>query len=83
MDYSWIFVMASPPPTTSAPTLTAASSSPAVDASAHCFCYLCAKRMSIIKNDKHTLCLQCRNVTCSVEVRCSECSDWSLDLMQE
>ena len=52
----------SPPPTTSVPTLTAASSSPAVDMSAHRFCHCCAKRMSSIKYDKHTLCLQCRNV---------------------
>ena len=36
-----------------------------------------------MKYDKHTFCLHCRNVTCSVEVRCSECSEWSLDFMQK
>ena len=70
----------SPSPTTSA---TPSTSSPAVDVSAHRSCLCCAKQMSSIKYDKHTFCLQCRNVPCSVEVRCSECSDWSLDVMQD
>ena len=70
------------PPSTSTPTSTSAITS-AVDVSAHRSCQRCSRRMSSYKSDKHTLCLHCRDVICSVEVRCSECSSWYADLMHE
>ena len=65
------------PPSTSAPAPSA------VDVSAHHSCTRCARRMSCIKYDRHSLCLHCRDVQCSLEVRCFECSCWSSDIMQE
>ena len=83
LDYSCIFVMASQPPFTSIPSSTSAPSSPAVDVSAHRSCQRCARRMSSFKYDKCTICNQCRDVNCAVDVRCSECSSWTADTMQE
>ena len=57
-------------PSTSAPGSTASS--------AHRICPRCARRMSSLKYDKHTICVACRDTQCSVEVRCSECSCWSV-----
>ena len=37
----------------------------------------------VLNMTKHTLCLSCRDVTCSVDVRCSECSSWSTESMAE
>ena len=39
--------------------------------------------MSSIKYDKHTLCISCRDVTCSSDLRCIECTAWSTDEMAE
>ena len=39
--------------------------------------------MSSYKYDKHSLCISCRDVTCSVDVHCSECSSWSTEVMAE
>ena len=83
VDYSWIFVMASQPLSTSTPSLTFVPLSPAVDVSAHHSCQRCARRMSSFKYDKHTVCNQCRHVNCAVDVKCSECSSWTADIMQE
>ena len=78
---SWIVItMDSQPSTTAA---TTSSSSPAVDAAAHHSCRRCNRKMSSTKYDKHTLCISCRDVTCSVEIRCSECSSWSTESMAE
>ena len=44
-------------------------------------CKRCARRMSSYKYDKHTLCLHCRDVLCSLDIRCSECGNWSMELM--
>ena len=52
------------------------STSAATDVSARCTC-----RMSSLKYDKHSLCVACRDVKCSVEVRCSECCSWVKDFM--
>ena len=67
------------PPSTSAST----ASSPALDSAARHSCTKCSKRMSSYAHDKDTLCLHCRNVLCSVENRCRECSSWSTDEMLE
>ena len=57
------------------------STSAATDVSAHRTCPRCTRRMSILKYDKHSLCVACRDVHCSVEVRCSECRTWLTDFM--
>ena len=44
-------------------------------------CPRCARRMSNLKYDKHSICVACRDSQCSVDVRCSECNSWSLDFM--
>ena len=73
--------MASQPPSTSAGA--SSSSSPALDSAAHRSCSKCSRRMSSYKYDKHTLCLHCRDVLCSVDLRCRECSSWSTEMMQD
>ena len=82
LDYSWIFIMASHPPSTSTPTSTSPSS-PAVYVSAHRSCHRRARRMNCINYDKHTICNLCRDICCFVDVRCSECSSWPADVMQD
>ena len=37
--------------------------------------------MGSLKFDKHSICVKCRDKQCSVEIRCSECELWSVDLM--
>ena len=37
--------------------------------------------MSSLQYDKHTLCLSCREATCSMDLRCVECTTWSTDEM--
>ena len=70
----------------SQPSTTAASTSlmsPALDVAADRSCKQCSRRMSNYKDDKHTLCLHCRDVLCSVDVRCRKCSSWSTEMMQD
>ena len=62
-------------PSTTAPSL------PATDVSAHRSCTHCTRRMSSYKYDKHSLCLNYRDVQCSLDVRCDECKSWSSELM--
>ena len=72
--------MASTPP----PTTSSAASTPAVvDSAALSSCPNCRRKISSLKHDSHTICSHCRAVSCSVETRCSECKDWSVDTMQE
>ena len=75
--------MASQPPSSSASAGASSSSSPALDSAADCSCSKCSRRMSSYKYDKHTLCLHCRDVLCSVDLRCRECSSWSTEMMQD
>ena len=76
-----------PPSSSSAsaskPSTSSATSSPAKDSAAHRSCSKCSRRMSSYANDKHSLCLHCRDVLCSVDVRCKECKDWSTESMLE
>ena len=53
------------------------SSSTVTDVSPHRSCVRCTRRMSSVKYDKHTLCLNCRDVQCSLDVRYDECRAWS------
>ena len=68
-------------------TSTAPSSSkfpsPASDVAAHSSCQHCSGRMSSYIYDEHTLYLHCRDVLCSVEVRCPEFSICSAILMKD
>ena len=66
--------MASSSPSTTAPTT---SSSATVDVITRRSCTRCSRRMSSLQFDKHTLCLSCREVTCSMDLRCVECMAWS------
>ena len=69
---------------TSPPSTSSAMSTPAaVDSAALHSCSNCCRRMSSLKHDFHTICSQCRAVSCSVETRCSECKGWSVDAMQD
>ena len=69
---------------TSPPSTSSALSTPAaMDSAALRSCSNCRRRMNSLKHDSHTICSQCRAVSCSVETRCSECKDWSIDAMQD
>ena len=57
------------------------STSAAADVCARRTCPRYTHQMSSLKFDKHSLCVACRDVKCSVEVRCSECRSWSKDFM--
>ena len=59
---------------------TSAPSTSCVDVTAR---RRCNRRMGSLQNDKHTTCVSCRDVVCSVAVRCDECREWSTDAMQE
>ena len=65
-------------PSTSAPSTT---SSTTVDVTARRSCRRCTRKMSSLTHDKHTICVTCRDVDCSVAVRCDECREWSTESM--
>ena len=67
-------------PMTSAPSTT--SLTPTV-VTARCSCRRCTRRRSSLTHDKHIVCVSCRNVDCSVVVRCDECREWSIDAMND
>ena len=54
----------------SSPTTAAAAT---VDLYARRSCPRCGRRMSALKFDKHTFCVICRDVKCSLSTRCKEC----------
>ena len=62
----------------SSPTTAAAA---AVDLYARRSCPRCGRRMSALKFDKHTFCVICRDVKCSLSTSCKECKAWSKDFM--
>ena len=39
--------------------------------------------MNSLPHDKHTVCVSCRDVDCSVAVRCDECREGSTDAMND
>ena len=81
--FHWILLWTSPgcdtmdssSPSSTAPPTTLSSS--AVDVTTHRSCSRCNRSMSSLLFDKHTLCLSCRKVTCSMDLRCVECMAWS------
>ena len=66
-------------PSSSPPPATAATAT--VDLYARRSCPRCGRRMSSLKFDKHTFCVICRDVKCSLSTRCKECKTWSKDFM--
>ena len=69
-------------------TATSVTSSPstpttsaATDVSARRSCPRCGHRMSSLQFDKHSLCVVCRDVKCSLDTRCMECKPWSKEFM--
>ena len=67
----------------STPATSTLSSSTTTDVTPHRSCVRCTRRMSSVKYDKHTLCLNCRDVQCSLDVRYDECRAWSSEVMLE
>ena len=65
----------------SSPTPAAAAAAATVDLYARRSCPRCGRRMSSLKFDKHTFCVICRDVKCSLSTRCKECKAWSKDFM--
>ena len=66
--------MASQPPLSSASAGASSSSSPALESAAHRSCFKFSRQISSYPYDKHTLYIHCRDVLCSVDLRCRECS---------
>ena len=66
---------------TSARTSTASSSATTTDVPAHRSCGRGVCRMSSVKYDKHTLCLNCTDVQCSLDVRCDACKEWISEVL--
>ena len=69
-------------------TATSVPSSPstlttavATDVFARRSCPRWARRMNSLQFDKHTLCVVCRDVKCSLDTRCKECKAWSKEFM--
>ena len=62
--------------TSSTPTTAAA-----VDIYARRSCPRCGRRMSALQSDKHAFCVVCRDIKCSLDIRCKECKAWSKDFM--
>ena len=57
------------------------TTSAAVDVAARQSCPRCARRMTSLQFGKHSLCVVCRDVKCSLDTRCKECKSWSKDFM--
>ena len=53
----------------------------AVDLYARRSCPRCGRRMSSLQFDKHTFCVICRDMKCSLATRCKECKAWSKEFM--
>ena len=62
---------------TSTPTTAAA-----IDIYARRSCPRCGRRMSALQFDKHTFCVVCRDIKCSLDTRCKECKAWSKDFVR-
>ena len=57
------------------------STSASADVAARRSCPHCTRQMSSLQFDKHTLCVACRDMKCSLENRCKECRSWSKEFM--
>ena len=59
----------------------ATDSSSSMDLDSRHNCVTCKTRMSSLLHDSHSICCACRGHDCSLDVRCSECEDWSEEVM--
>ena len=66
---------------TSALTSSTPTTAAAVDIYTRRSCPRCGRRMSALQFDKHTFCVVCRDIKCSLATRCKECKVWSKDFM--
>ena len=55
--------------------------SAATDVSARRSCPRCGHRISSLQFDKHSHCVVCRDVKCSLDTGCKECKAWSKEFM--
>ena len=68
-----------PPPSTG----SMSSPAPLSDDSSACRNWpKCRRRMSRPVCDRHTVCVICRGIDCSLDSRCDECLDWSSEEME-
>ena len=65
----------------SASTSSTPTTSAATDVSARRSCPCCGHRMSSLQFDKHTLCVVCRDIKCSLDTKCKECKAWLKEFM--
>ena len=54
----------------------------AVDLYTRRSCPRCGRRMSSLQFDKHTFCVVCRDMKCSLATRCKECKAWSKEFVR-
>ena len=64
-----------------ASTSSTPTTATAVDLYTRRSCPRCGRRMSSLQFDKHTFCVICRDVKCSLATRCKECKAWSKEFM--
>ena len=67
--------------TIGASTSSTPTTATAVDLYARRSCPHCGCRMSSLQFDKHTFCVVCRDMKCSLATRCKECKAWSKEFM--
>ena len=72
LDFAWIMASSTSTPSTSSTTAP-------VDVHAR----RCTRRMSNLTHDQHIICVSCRDIDCSVAVRCDKCREWSTETMSE
>ena len=64
-----------------ASTSSTPTTATAVDLYARRSCPRCGRRMSSLQFDKHTFCVICRDMKCSLATSCKECKAWSKEFM--
>ena len=69
------------PDPASASTSSTPPTAAVVDTYARRSCPRCGRRMSALQFDKHTFCVVCRDIKCSLATRSKECKAWSKDFM--
>ena len=65
----------------SASTSSTPTTAAVVDIYARRSCPCCGRRRSALQFDKHTFCVVCRDIKCSLATRCKECKAWSKDFI--
>ena len=52
-----------------------------VDSNSRRICPSCNARMSSFTHDRHSVCVTCRGVSCTLDSHCNECSSWEDDVV--